>query len=123
MGDILNTLISTGSLYTYNAVNGTPQVYPENFTPPISPLATKDSTLHFNPNAKKNKLGYSTIGTAMGNYNTFFQDWVSSNNNTAYLPNPSNLELTDPEGSDIKNKPKYNYIKGNRYQDQNFKID
>ncbi len=122
MGDILTTLTSTGSKYTYSAVNGAPQPYPEDFIPPINILSTKDSTLHFNPNSKINNLGYSTIGTEMNNYPEFLQSWISSTpGNKKPLPEPSTIELTDPIGADANNKPKYDYIKGNRYQDQNFK--
>lgn len=122
MGDILTTLTSTGSKYTYSAINGTPQPYPEDFIPPVNVLSTKDSTLHFNPKSKFNNLGYSTIGTEMGNYPEFLQNWISSTpGNKKPLPGPSNIELTDPIGADADNKPKYDYIKGNRYQDQKFK--
>ena len=38
-----------------------------------------------------------------------------------YLPANSQLELDDPIGVDAQNKPKYNSITGNRYQDQKFK--
>jgi hypothetical protein len=112
MGDVLTYLQVTGSKYTYY----------DGDNPQISPLATKDSLLHYDH--KKGTGGYSTLGVAMGNYQLFSQQWKEFNPESfTYnsLPINSQLELDDPIGADTQNKPKYNSIKGNRYQDQNFK--
>jgi len=112
MGNVLTYLQATGSQYTYYDGNNHQ----------ISSLATKDSLLHYD--RKQGTGGYSTLGAAMGSYPLFFQQWTAFNPGGFmynYLPANSQLELDDPIGVDAQNKPKYNSIKGNRYQDQKFK--
>jgi hypothetical protein len=112
MGNVLTYLQVTGSKYTYYDGNN----------PKISPLATKDSLLHYD--RKKGAGGYSILGLSMDDYQLFFQHWTAFNPESFmynYLPINSQLELDDPIGADAQNKPKYNSITGNRYQDQKFK--
>ena len=63
MGNILSTLQTTGSQYTYYDGNN----------PQINPLATKDSDLHYD--SKKYQGGYSTRGSDISNYPQFFQNY------------------------------------------------
>ena len=112
MGNLLSTLQTTGSQYTYYDGNN----------PQINPLSTKDSDLHYD--SKKYQGGYSTRGSDISNYPKFFQNYNAydvGSNIPNYLPTPSNLEINDPIGADANNKPKYDSTSGQRYQDQKFK--
>jgi len=88
-------------------------------TPQINPLATKLSTLHYNP--KSNSEGWSVTGKldqtgmqTIKNY-SLYQDGVFNP-----IPQPSTLDLNDPEGADPNYKLQYTSIEGNRYEDSSF---
>jgi len=88
-------------------------------TPSINPLATKFSTLHYDP--KTNSEGWSVGGKldqagiqTIQNY-TAYQDGVFNP-----IPSPTALDLNDPEGADPNYKPLYSSIEGNRYEDLSF---
>ena len=88
-------------------------------TPSINPLATKLSTLHYDP--KTNTEGWSIGGKldqsgiqTIKNY-AAYQDGVFN-----IIPDPTTLDLNDPEGADPNYKPQYSSIEGNRYEDLSF---
>ena len=87
-------------------VNGSFLSFHDGSTPPINPLSTKTSDLHYD--YKKDRGGYSTIGYDIENYPRFFQNFMSYENGAqSYLPAPSQLELTDPIGADPNYKSLY----------------
>lgn len=88
-------------------------------TPKINPLATKLSTLHYD--SKTNSEGWSVRGyqspsgfKTLANYSAY-QDGVFNP-----IPDPTTLDLNDPEGADPNYKPQYSSIEGNRYEDLSF---
>lgn len=89
-------------------------------TPEVNPLSTKLSTLHYDP--KSNSEGWSVRGyqsptgfKTLTNYSAY-QDGVYNP-----IPQPTALDLNDPEGADPNYKPLYTSIEGNRYEDSAFK--
>ena len=87
-------------------INGSKYSFHDGSTPPINPLSTKRSDLHYD--IKKDRGGYSTIGSNIDNYPQFFQNFMSYKNGAnPYLPLPSQLESTDPVGADPNYKPTY----------------
>jgi hypothetical protein len=88
-------------------------------TPKINPLATKQSTLHFD--FKSGTEGWSTRGyqspsgfTTVKNYNAY-ADGVYN-----FIPSPTALDLNDPETADPNYKPVYTSAPGNKYEDSDF---
>ena len=73
-------LLTQGSKFTYPADGGIPQPYPIDFIPETNPLATINSTLHYD--RKFNTFGYSTKGTnfAGTNQNYILYKETSVNN-------------------------------------------
>lgn len=102
--DILST---QGSKFTYTAEGSIPLPYPINYIPPVNPLATSDSNLHYDK--KFETEGWSTKGYQSPDFAKTVQDYNAYKDGiTNYLPNPSSLELTDPISADPNNIPKYN---------------
>jgi hypothetical protein len=106
-----NRLSTQGSKFTYTAEGSIPLPYPINYTPPVNPLATENSNLHYDK--KFDTEGWSTKGYQSPNFAKTVQDYNAYKDGiTNYLPNPSSLEFTDPNSADPNNKPKYNYENG-----------
>jgi len=106
--DILST---QGSKFTYTAEGSIPLPYPIDYVPPVNPLATKLSNLHYDKHGDTE--GWSTKGYSSPNPFVTIQNYNSYKDGTTYfLPNPSNLEIEDPIGADVKYKLKYNYTNG-----------
>lgn len=102
--DILST---QGSKFTYTAEGSAPQPYPIDYVPPVNPLATNDSTLHYD--RKFGTEGWSTKGYQSPNFSQTIQNYNAYKDGiTNFLPNPSNLELTDPIGADPNYTTQYN---------------
>jgi len=91
--DILST---QGSKFTYTAEGSLPQSYPVDYVPPINPLATINSNLHYE--RKFNTEGWSTKGYAAPNFSKTISDYNTYKDGgiTNILPNPSSLELEFP---------------------------
>jgi hypothetical protein len=87
-------------------VNGSFLSFHDGSTPPINPLSTKKSNLHYD--AQQQNGGASIRGSEISNYPLFFRDYLSYENGaSSYIPPPSILELGDPIGSDPNYKPTY----------------
>lgn len=106
--DILST---QGSKFTYTAEGSIPLPYPIDYVPPINPLATKLSNLHYD--RKFDTEGWSTKGYQSPDFAVTIQNYYEYKDGTTnFLPNPSSLEIEDPIGADAKYKLKYNYTNG-----------
>lgn len=106
--DILST---QGSKFTYPAEGSTPVPYPVNYIPPTNPLATNNSTLHYNKHFETE--GWSTKGYQSPDFALTIQNYNAYKDGiTNFLPNPSSLEFTDPVGADPNYPIKYNYENG-----------
>jgi hypothetical protein len=106
-----NRLSTQGSKFTYTAEGSIPLPYPIDYVPPVNPLATNNSNLHYDK--KFDTEGWSTKGYQSPNFAKTVQDYNAYKDGiTNYLPNPSSLEIEDPIGADAKYKLKYNYTNG-----------
>jgi hypothetical protein len=88
-------------------------------TPQINQLATKQSTLHFD--SRTGTEGWSIRGyqspsgfTTVKNYNAYADGVYNP------IPNPTTLDLNDPETADPNYKPVYTSTTGNKYEDSKF---
>lgn len=88
-------------------------------TPKINPLATKLSTLHYD--FKTNSEGWSLRGYQSPSGFKTVSDYVAYQDGVFNpIPDPTTLDLNDPEGADPNYKPQYSSIEGNRYEDLSF---
>jgi hypothetical protein len=88
-------------------------------TPDINPLATKQSTLHFD--FKSGTEGWSVRGyqspsgfTTVKNYNAYADGVYNP------IPAPTTLDLNDPDSADPSFKPIYTSVAGTKYEDSDF---
>lgn len=91
-------LSTQGSKFTYTAEGSLPQSYPVDYVPPINPLATINSNLHYE--RKFNTEGWSTKGYNAPNFSTTISNYnlYKDGDITNILPNPSSLELNSTLG-------------------------
>lgn len=82
-------------------------------TPFTNPLSTKQSPLHYN--SYDLEPGYSVNGTDASYVNSLYQGYEDGKNTP--IPEPTQLDLTDPITADPNNKPKYTPIPGQTYSD------
>ena len=76
---------------------------PNGATPPINPLSTKQSNLHYD--VAKNGMGYSTVGANAGTVDAQYAQYADGVVNL--LPTP-----TEKDFEDITNTSKYRNKKG-----------
>jgi len=81
---------------------------PNGATPPINPLSTKQSNLHYD--VAKNGMGYSTVGANAGTVDAQYAQYADGVVNP--LPPSSKLEFADPTSSTLygNKKGKDTYI-------------
>jgi hypothetical protein len=87
--------------------------YSDGSTPLINKLSTKQSPLHYN--SYDLEPGYSVNGTDASYVNSLYQGYEDGKNTP--IPEPTQLDLTDPTTADPNNKPKYTPIPGQTYSD------
>ena len=92
---------------------GSPLSYDNGNTPFINKLSTKQSPLHYN--AADDEPGYSVNGTDASYVNSLYQGYEDGKNTP--IPEPTQLDLTDPITADPNNKPKYTPTPGQTYSD------
>jgi hypothetical protein len=102
MGLLDKLTIQGGSVYSYG--NGQ--------TPTVNPGATQQSKLHADGAGQP---GYSVNGTDASYVNSLYQGYEDGKNTP--IPEPTQLDLTDPTTADPDNKPKYTPIPGQTYSD------
>lgn len=88
-------------------------------TPKVNLLATKQSTLHFD--SKTGTEGWSIRGyqspsgfITVKKYNEYADGVYNP------IPNPTTLDLNDPETADPNYKPIYTSVAGTKYEDSDF---
>ena len=87
--------------------------FSDGITPLINKLSTKQSHLHYN--SYDLEPGYSVNGTDASYVNSLYQGYEDGKNTP--IPEPTQLDLTDPITADPNNKPKYTPLPGQRYSD------
>ena len=87
--------------------------FSDGITPLINKLSTKQSPLHYN--SYDLEPGYSVNGTDASYVNSLYQGYEDGKNTP--IPEPTQLDLTDPITADPNNKPKYTPLPGQRYSD------
>jgi hypothetical protein len=87
---------------------GSPYSISNGQTPNINPLATQQSTLHYDK--KTNSEGYSVNGKLFSITNNNYALYLDGITNT--VPLPSSLDISDPTGADPNYKLKYTPIEG-----------
>ena len=92
---------------------GSPLSFSDGSTPFINKLSTKQSPLHYN--AADDEPGYSVNGTDASYVNSLYQGYEDGKNTP--IPEPTQLDLTDPITADPDNKPKYTPLPGQRYSE------
>ena len=93
--------------------DGSTLSYSDGSTPLINKLSTKQSPLHYN--SYDLEPGYSVNGTDASYVNSLYQGYEDGKNTP--IPEPTQLDLTDPITADPNNKPKYTPIPGQTYSD------
>ena len=93
--------------------DGSTLSYSDGITPLINKLSTKQSPLHYN--SYDLEPGYSVNGTDASYVNSLYQGYEDGKNTP--IPEPTQLDLTDPITADPNNKPKYTPIPGQTYSD------